>query len=341
MKRKLFCISFALLLLFSLSIIPAIPAMAADYDVYDGQSIQTAINGASDGDVIYVHEGTYAENVLIDGVDVSLIAVGYVSITGSTNSYSQKTIAIYNSTCTIDGFTVTGNGSSIYARGMDSYGDGEVNVTIINNYVTDYIKNGITINGELATGFVKDNMVVSDADSVYAQNGIQFGYGATGQAHDNIINTDWYEGENWTASGILIFESDDVSIKQNEVYNAQTGIAIETWGWFCASASGNKVVNNFVQHSEYGITITALSWDAYSTMDSIANNNKVTNNVVSDTMSSDGIIGIYVGAYYDSGDYTPEADNNKVVNNDVSGFEEDVVDEGTATKIHANKFPLE
>jgi hypothetical protein len=224
---------------------------------------------------------------------------------------------------------------------MASNGESDVNVIIKDCYVTDYIKNGITINGELASGLIKDNVIVSDADSVYAQNGIQFGYGATGHALENTVITDWYLGENWTASGILLFEADKVSAIKNYIYGAQTGIGIETWGWFWPTACKNVVVNNVISDSDWGITVTALSWDGYSTMDCSANNNKITNNVITAEDEEIGQIGVYVGAYDNSGDYDPEADNNKVINNKISGFEEDVVDEGTTTKIHANKIPYE
>ncbi|MFC2014604.1 hypothetical protein ACFLUP_01265 [Chloroflexota bacterium] len=342
MKRKLLRVTLALVLGLVFSLVSTGPVVAADFDVYSGVSIQSAIDSASDGDVIYVHEGVYSENILINGVDVSLIAVGDVTINGATNGYYDKTIAIYNSVAAIDGFTVKSNGSSIYARGMGSYGDGEVNVTIKNNYVTDYIKNGITINGELATGMVMDNHIVSDTDSVYAQNGVQFGYGASGQVLRNIVDTNWYEGEDWTASGILIFESDDVSVKLNNISNAQSGIAIETWGWFVSSASNNKIANNNINNSDWGVSVVALSW-AYSTMDSFANNNKIVNNVISSDSEDVGIEGIYIGAYSDPSDYSPVADNNKAIGNIISGFETDIVEEGTATKIHENRIgtPLE
>ena len=104
-------------------------------------------------------------------------------------------------------------------------------------------------------------MIESDADSVYAQNGIQFGYGATGQVLRNKVITDWYLGDNWTASEILIFEADNISVKQNEVLNTQTGIGIETWDWYCSTASENVVANNTINNSDWGITITAVSWD--------------------------------------------------------------------------------
>ena len=76
-------------------------------------------------------------------------------------------------------------------------------------------------------------------------------------------------------------------------------------------------------------------------MDSVANNNKITNNVITSEDEEIGQIGVYVGAYDVSDDYDPEADNNKAINNKISGFEEDVLDEGTTTKIHANKVPYE
>ena len=303
--------------------------------------IQDGIDALTDGGTAYVSEGEYSENLLIDGIDVSLIAVGDVTVDGSTNGYYDKTIAIYNATCVIDGFNVKHNGSAIYARGMASNGESDVYVIIRDCSVTDYIKNGITVNGELATGLIKDNMIISSADSTYAQNGIQFGYGATGHALGNIVITDWYTGEGWTACGILLFESDKVSVTKNYIEYAQTGVGVEAWGWFCPSADKNVVVNNTIKNSDWGISVTAISWDGYSTMDCSANNNKITNNVITAEDEEIGQIGVYVGAYDNSDDYDSEADNNKVINNKISGFDEDVVDEGTTTKIHANKIPYE
>jgi parallel beta-helix repeat protein len=80
---------------------------AAEWHVYPGQSIQTAINSAGVDDVIYVHAGTYFEHVNVSkrltliGVDKPVVdAGGY----GSAIKLSADGI-------TLEGFTATNSGS--------------------------------------------------------------------------------------------------------------------------------------------------------------------------------------------------------------------------------------
>ena len=246
----------------------------AVWDVYPEESIQAAIDGASDGDTIYVHAGTYDESVVIDGVDVSLIAVGPVLIQPTSACLGHKdVIQVYNSVATIEGFTIDANYSvsgclgGIYARGCSMYGEGNVDVTVINNTVYNYGKNGITVNCELATGVILDNVVTGRGPlgpGDWAQNGIQFGYGATGQVMRNTVDSSWYVGDDWTASGVLVFESDGVIVQNNRIRNSQTGVAIESWCWLVPSADNNKVVGNIIQYAKYGVSVAAYGW-AYST----------------------------------------------------------------------------
>ena len=340
MNKKIFKVTFALVLVLSFSLVAASPAIAArPIHVYSGDSIQAAIDSASNGAIIYVHDGEYHENIVIDGIDIKLIAVGDVTIDGATNIYANKTIAIYNSTCTIDGFTVKSNGTAIYAKGASWEGQGEVKVTIINNYVSDYIKSGIIVNGDLAVGFVKGNVVKGRGhlpQGDYGQNGIQFGWDSTGQIHQNQVSDNWYDGPYWTACGILILQASNISVKNNEVNNCQSGITVETQSYGGAdTASYNVVANNSILNSFWGITVAAyaLPW---SESDGFANNNKVINNIVS---SDGGDCGIYIGASYWGGSYTAEAVNNKAINNAISGFEYAIYDEGTATKLANAEAP--
>ncbi len=56
--------------------------------------------------------------------------------------------------------------------------------------------------------------------------------------------------------------------------------------------------------------------------------------------STDGEVGIYVGAWVDEGlALDPTANNNKLIRNRIKGFAEDIVDDGSATKARANVPP--
>jgi len=309
-------------------------AGSTKWDVYPGDSIQSTIDLASDGDVIYVHEGSYSEFITINSKDISIIAVGSVTISPSSCGGHGDVIQIYDSVVTIDGFTVNGGNicmGGIYARTDNT----STTVTIINNHVFNYKKNGITANlpGTYAT--ITNNEIYGSGPvgtGYWAQNGIQFGYGATGIAQRNLVEADWYTGDDWTASGILIFESNDVLIQDNIIRNSQSGIVVETWCWYEPSASYNRILVNTIEESLWGISVSAWNW-MYSNCDPSANNNKVVNNVLT---ASDGDTGISLGAYDYDGSYVPEAENNKIINNKISGFDYDISDYGTTTKIHAN-----
>jgi hypothetical protein len=230
-----------------------------------------------------------------------------------------------------------GNGIEVRNTPFDGTHPNTKTVTIAGNTVSNYQKNGITANGDVVATITANTVTGLGPVNFIAQNGIQMGFGARGKIRNNTVAASWFSGANWTASGILIFESDDVIAQQNDISGNQSGIVVETWCWFAPSAHNNKIQNNTIKDAEFGISVSALVLGGFSTCDSAANNNKVVNNTVA---SSSGEIGIFVGAGFafdgESTGFTPSADNNKLINNDISGFSTDIEDEGTASKVHAN-----
>lgn len=209
--------------------------------------------------------------------------------------------------------------------------------SVIGNDIHDYQKGGIVING-LSMANVSDNGVTGALPVTYiAQNGIQFGYGAKGHAMRNVVSGNWYLGANWTSTGILVFETGNVSVQDNAVQGSQTGISIEAWCWIEPSADNNRIVNNSVQGAQYAVTVAAYSLGGYSTCDASADNNKVTNNLL-DSTPSPGDIGIFLGTgQYYGGTDTPTADNNKLIHNQISGFTDNTYQSGdSSSKVHAN-----
>ena len=82
------------------------------------------------------------------------------------------------------------------------------------------------------------------------------------------------------------------------------------------------------------MSVAAYAWN-YSSVHCFADNNKVVNNSIK---SVNGDTGIAVGAYDLSGSFTASSNNNKVIRNVIDGFQQNIDEEGTATKVHANVY---
>jgi hypothetical protein len=133
-------------------------------------------------------------------------------------------------------------------------------VTVSNNSVRNYDKNGITASG-LGDGTPGPNVTVTGntviglgATTVIAQNGIQVGYGATGKVTLNNVIDDIYINPPGCApfctgsSGILIYGSAGITISDNTVESTQFGIVPVTAVTESAllTANGTIVKSNHV-----------------------------------------------------------------------------------------------
>jgi nitrous oxidase accessory protein NosD len=118
--------------------------------------------------------------------------------------------------------------------GIDVESDsGALAVSVSNNSVHNYQKNGITASGPGTGGgpamAVTNNTVIGiGATPVIAQNGIQIGLGSTGKVTSNTVADDIYTGANAAGAGILIYASTGITVSGNSVESTQFGIATVT-----------------------------------------------------------------------------------------------------------------
>ncbi len=114
---------------------------------------------------------------------------------------------------------------------IETSAGGSSQVTINDNSVDDYQKNGITANEAGSSAKIEGNTVTGiGSTSGAAQNGVQIGFGAAGTITGNTIsNHVWAPCVSATqcdtnATGILIFESTGVVIGSNSVGNNNIGV---------------------------------------------------------------------------------------------------------------------
>jgi hypothetical protein len=138
-------------------------------------------------------------------------------------------------------------------------------VAISNNFVQSYQKNGVTATGA-ATGSsgpgpsvtITGNYIVGlganalnwGAAAPAAENGVQFGFGASGKITGNIVIDDIWPPDtssqsNNAASGILVYASAGISVLNNDVGSTQFGIVAVTDPTF-GPADGTIITGNKV-----------------------------------------------------------------------------------------------
>jgi Right handed beta helix region len=116
---------------------------------------------------------------------------------------------------------------------VESSGSGHASVTITNNTVDTYQKNGITANESGTQVSINENTVTGVGPTVgAAQNGIQIGFGAQGTITSNSIADNIYAPCMSTsvcpanAAGILIYQSDGIHMEHNVLGANQVGIFV-------------------------------------------------------------------------------------------------------------------
>jgi parallel beta-helix repeat protein len=257
-------------------------------------AIQDAINASNPGDTIYVHNGTYSENIFINR---SLSVIGEDrNVTIIDGGKVGDVVNISASFTNFTGFTVMNSGMNLTDKGIEIYSADNCGIfdnNLYSNYrggiylwysdgnnITD---NNISSNQDLGIGIHDSNFNVV-ADNVYWNN--SYGVRMTSSEHNVVARNIFLS----VSSGAAVGSSDNNSIVENQFMGSDTGI-------FLSRSSGNLVSNNTILDGVFGINLWSFS-----------DYNYVANNSLSDNRFN--------------GLYLVESNNNTVYNNTLSGSNE-------------------
>ncbi|MBT4292724.1 T9SS type A sorting domain-containing protein [bacterium] len=136
--------------------------------------------------------------------------------------------------------------SLISTHGIDVSYD----VNIHHCEIPNFQKGGIAILGPGASFDVSYNTIVNALTTDNLGNGIQLSYGASGSTMCNNIQGAGDISQASNATGILLFESGDLSMTNDVVNYCQVGINFCSWNWmFLESTETNILIDGLEIHS--------------------------------------------------------------------------------------------
>lgn len=217
--------------------------------------------------------------------------------------------------------TVRGNvidGASTLGKQFLSIGAvGGVTGKIEENTLNGGHRVGILASGSGTAVSIRGNDVVGLGPKTtgWAENGIQISYGAKAKVRENTVAEHWWDLDDFQSAGIILYQpADSVHIQRNEIRNNDAGVAL--WGGDEHNVLQNTIEVTEADPGENGVFHAGVI--ALSTTDSGVRQNTI--------QAVDGDAGIYL---YSS------AVNTKLIANDVSGFDQPIVDNGAETKLPA------
>jgi len=192
------------------------------------KNITSALKNAADGNSIFVRNGTYVENLLVNK-SVSLIGE-HVDLTIIDGFGSENVVVITAENVTIRDFTVRNSGVNATDCAMLlNYSRG---VIIINNKIRENM-NGISLR------FSSNNMILNNTIFSSALNGISLQSSSGNTISGNAIT--------YSTNGVYLLSSSYNTISGNTVaYNTNAGIQF-------SSSSNNIISGNTVFSNYYGI----------------------------------------------------------------------------------------
>jgi parallel beta-helix repeat protein len=272
----------------------------------DFTTIQDAIDTATTEDTVFVYNGTYNENVIVDkllfliGIDMPTVDAGG----------SGSVITLEANGSKFDGFYVTGSGPSGDEVGIkiNSNNNSVINNTIINN--THGISAQSSSNNTLTNNSIRSNICAiilgSSSDNLISNNDIQSNDANGIEVGDSFNNSIIYNIFADNQQGIIMAFSSNNTIKYNVFSENEIGgigLHFESYN--------NTVMENEIHSGVEGISLLN-AYNSTITNNSIWNND---NGIFLWYSSGNSISGNTVKANKDYGIYFGYSNNNYIFNN--------------------------
>mgnify|MGYP006279419505 CR=1 FL=1 len=211
-------------------------------------SIQDAIDAASDGDVIKVADGTYEEAIEIVTDNLTIQSINgaentIIDAAGATNAIKigdYDASGVHPTGVTIDGFTVQG-----WAERGIGQRNGDGTISVLNN----------TVIAPESGSNVRGSIILSGGDGSLVKG--------------NTVTIPEFGQTDWSSAGIMLLGTVNAVVEENSVTGlpALSDIGIGVFGypdWSSidpnwALASENIIQNNDVKDTEYGVTVVGNS----------------------------------------------------------------------------------
>lgn len=265
MNKKIVAIWFSMMLMLSLFVVvdvsidftPTVSGTTRYVNTTGSgaySKIQDAINDSNDGDTVFVYNGTYYENVIVNrSINLTGENMNTTIIDGS-GRWSVVQIDKLVNYVNITGFTVQNSGSNQEDSGIKIETSSEHNIISGNIVINN--SDGIYINGSCHYIIIKDNNITNNS------NGIR----AVASTNIEIINNSVMGNDN---DGIYIALVEYTKILNNTVmYNDGSGIEL------MSGSNHNTIKGNNASYNWVGISLHQAS---YNTLEF---NNVTSNSVI-------------------------------------------------------------
>ena len=288
--------------------------------------IQDAIDICGGSDTVYVNNGLYSEQLVIDK-KVNIAGQNKDSTIIDSTDKEGETVNIFSGSLTMNGFTIKTKYSNKYDEPYCSIlGTSAHNCYIKNNLIKCENSNGVIfLSGDISDSSKNSNNIIDENIAYYI--GSEFG-------ENNIIS-----GNTVESIGINYW-SEKNKIYDNIISNGDSGISIEL-------SDENEIYNNVYQNNDYAIFIMAAKNN--NIHDNLIDNNECgilldgflysTKNIITKNTISNNKIGIHL-----SGDsfFGTEVEDNTISKNNISNNEEYgiycPIESSSSNKFYYNNF---